>query len=521
MAMVRNVFTVGLWTMASRVLGFLRDILIAEHLGAGMAADAFFVALRLPGLLRMLFGEGSFNAAFVPAFTATLAAEGAPAARRLAAEAASVMAVWLTLLSLLGVLFMPAVVLLLAPGFAALPAKFALAVALGRITFPYLMLICLAALLGGMLNGIGHFGPPAAAPVLFNLCMIAALLGLSPLVGGAAFALSWGVVVSGMVQLALLGGAAWAVGWELRLSRPRLSPGVQLVFRRMIPGLLGAGVTQINLAVDVIIASLLPAGSISVLYYADRVNQLPLGVIGAAVGTALLPTLARQVRLGEAGEARASLNRAIELSLLLTLPAAAALMVASGPVMAVLFGRGAFNPGDVARSAAALIAYAAGLPAFVLVKVFAPGFFARGDTKTPVSVALVAMVLNIGFNLVLMGPLSQVGVALATTLAAIINAATLGVLLHRRRFLAPDARLGGRLWRMAGAAAAMALGLRLAEIGGLAALIAVPGLRWAGLAVLVALGVALYGAIGQAAGAFDLRELRAGLRPARKLAAGG
>ncbi|MGC8470138.1 MAG: murein biosynthesis integral membrane protein MurJ, partial [Acetobacteraceae bacterium] len=441
-------------------------------------------------------------------------AEGEGAARRLAAETAAVMAAWLTLLSLAGVLFMPAVVWALAPGFAALPAKFALAVRLGRITFPYLMLICLAALLGGMLNGIGRFGPAAAAPVLFNVCMIAALLGLSPLVGGPAYALAWGVTVSGMAQLALLAAAAAAAGWGLRLSWPRVTPGVRLVFRRMVPGLVGAGVTQINLAVDVIIASLLPAGSVSVLYYADRVNQLPLGVIGAAVGTALLPTLARQLRLGEAQAARASLNRAIELSALLTLPAAAALISEPGPVIAVLFGRGAFGAEDVLRSAAALVAYAAGLPAFVLVKVLAPGFFARGDTRTPVLIALAAMVLNIGFNLALMGPLAQVGVALATTLAAWVNAASLAAMLFRRGYWRPDARLAARLWRMAAAGLAMAAGLRLAEAAGLAGLIATPGLRWAGLAALVGLGFALYGGIGQGLRAFDWREVRAGLRPA-------
>ncbi len=277
--------------MASRVLGFARDMLIAAMLGAGPIADAFFVALKLPNLFRRLFGEGAFNAAFVPQFSGMLAAEGPQPARQFAVETFAVMTFWLGALTIVGEIFMPQMMAVLAPGFAAIPAKFALAVALSRITFPYLLLICLAALVSGVLNGMERFTAASASYVLFNAISIACMLWLTPYVPTAGHALSWGVTVSGVAQLALLLWAARRAGMPLALPRPRLTPRMRVLLRRMLPGLVGAGVTQLNLAVDVIIASLLPAGTVSLLYYADRVQQLPLGVIGTAVGTALLPLL--------------------------------------------------------------------------------------------------------------------------------------------------------------------------------------------------------------------------------------
>ncbi len=290
--------------MASRLLGFARDMLIAAMLGAGPVADAFFVALKLPNLFRRLFGEGAFNAAFVPQFSGMLAAEGPQAARQFATEAFAVMTFWLGALTIAGEVFMPQMMAVLAPGFAATPEKFALAVALSRITFPYLLLICLAALVSGVLNGMERFTAASASYVLFNAISIAFMLWLTPYVATAGHALSWGVTASGVAQLALLLWAARRAGMPLALPRPRLTPRMHVLLRRMLPGLLGAGVTQLNLAVDVIIASLLPAGTVSLLYYADRVQQLPLGVIGTAVGTALLPLLSRQVRAGEGEAAR-------------------------------------------------------------------------------------------------------------------------------------------------------------------------------------------------------------------------
>ena len=302
--MLRGILTVGGWTMASRVLGFARDMLIAAMLGAGPIADAFFVALKLPNLFRRLFGEGAFNAAFVPAFSGLLAAEGRPRRDRFAEETFAVMAFWLGVLTIAGEIFMPQMMAVLAPGFAAIPAKFALAVELSRITFPYLLLICLAALVSGVLNGLDRFTAASASYVLFNVVSIACMLWLTPYVPTAGHALSWGVTASGVVQLGLLLWALAARRHGAVAAAPAPDAAMRVLLRRMLPGLVGAGVTQLNLAVDVIIASLLPAGTVSLLYYADRVQQLPLGVIGTAVGTALLPLLSRQVRAGEAEAAR-------------------------------------------------------------------------------------------------------------------------------------------------------------------------------------------------------------------------
>jgi putative peptidoglycan lipid II flippase len=302
---------------------------------------------------------------------------------------------------------------------------------------------------------------------------------------------------------------------------PRLTPQVRVLLRRMAPGLLGAGVTQLNLAVDVIIASLLPAGTVSVLYYADRVQQLPLGVIGTAVGTALLPLLSRQVRAGEAAAALGTLNRALEYALFLTLPAAFAFVVSADPVIAVLFGRGAFGGADVTRAGEALAAYAIGLPAFVAVKVMAPGFFARGDTATPVKIGLTAVALNLALNLAFMIPLRHIGPPLATSVAAMFNLAGLAWVLHRRGQFAPDARLRQHTIRMLGAALLMAVALAVTQYGLFHVLAPRGVLRAAALGALIAVGMLTYFGAGHALGAFDARDAlgllaRRGLRrPAR------
>jgi putative peptidoglycan lipid II flippase len=513
--MLRGILTVGGWTMASRILGFVRDMLIAAMLGAGPVADAFFVANRMPNLFRRLFGEGAFNAAFVPAFSGLLAADGAAAAQRFAEEATSVMAFWLVGLTIAAEFFMPAVMTALAPGFLDIPDKFALAVTLSRITFPYMPLICLCALLSGVLNGLDRFAAAAAAPMLYNLTSIGFMLGLAGLVPTVGHALAWGVSVSGVFQLALLLYAVRRAGMRLHLPRPRLTPQMRLLLRRMAPGLLGAGATQLNLSVDVIIGSLLAPGTVSILYYADRVNQLPLGTIGVAVGTALLPTLSRQALAGEAAAAIATLNRALEYALTLTLPAALALLAVPGAIIGVLFGRGAFDAAHVALSAQALAAYAAGLPAFVLVKVLVPGFFARGDTAMPVKIGVSAVALNLALNLAFMVPLQHLGPPLASSVAAWFNVAALAVVLRRRGHLAVDAGLRRTVPRMLLAGAVMVAVLWALHWGVYAPLAGRSGWRWLGLAVLVAGGFFSYGAAGQMLSAFDLRELLGGLRRRR------
>jgi putative peptidoglycan lipid II flippase len=479
-------------------------MLIAAMLGAGPIADAFFVANKLPNLFRRLFGEGAFNAAFVPSFSGLLTAEGPAAASRFASEAFAVMTFWLGLITILGEVFMPYLMAVLAPGFEADPAKFALAVDLSRITFPYLILICLAALVSGVLNGMERFAAASASYVLYNVISISCMLELTPYVPTAGHALAWGVSVSGVAQLGLLLWAVRRAGMGLHLPRPRLTPQIRVLLRRMAPGLVGAGVTQLNLAVDVIIASLLPAGTVSILYYADRVQQLPLGVIGTAVGTALLPLLSRQARSGEAAASVATLNRAIEYALFLTLPAAVALIVSAYPVMSVLFGRGAFDPETARLSSQSLAAYALGLPAFVLVKVLAPAFFARGDTATPVKIGMAAVALNLAMNVAFMVPLRHMGPALATSLAAIFNTLWLGGMLARRGQLRLDAEVRRRSLRMLAAAAAMGGALWVTQ----RVLFATPShgvARMAALGALVTVGLVVYGAAALAFGAADRR----------------
>jgi putative peptidoglycan lipid II flippase len=504
--MLRGILTVGGWTLISRFLGFGRDMLIAALIGTGPIADAFFVALKLPNLFRRLFGEGAFNAAFIPAFSGLLHTEGPAAAKQFAQEAFAVMAFWLGIMTILGEIFMPDLMVILAPGFAEDPGKFALAVSLSRITFPYLVLICLAALVSGVLNGLEKFTAASASYVLFNIVSIACMLWMTPYVPTVGHALSWGVTISGVAQLGLLMMAVRRGGMALQIPRPRMTPQMRLLMRRMAPGLVGAGVTQLNLTVDVIIASLLPPGTVSVLYFADRVQQLPLGVIGTAVGTALLPLLSRQVRAGEAASAIGTLNRAIEYGLFLTLPAALALMVCAHPIMLVLFGRGAFDLESVLLSSQSLAAYALGLPAFVLVKVLAPAFFARGDTGMPVKIGVGCVALNLALNLAFMVPLAHIGPALATSLAAICNVAGLAFVLGRRGHFAPDHQLRRRCIGMIGASGAMALvlwGMRIL-------LFQAPPHGWMrvlSLAGLVGVGMLVYGIAASVFGAYDLRDI--------------
>jgi putative peptidoglycan lipid II flippase len=491
-------------------MGFVRDMLIAAYLGAGPVADAFFVANRLPNLFRRLFGEGAFNAAFVPVFSGLLATEGDDVARSFAEEAAAVLAFWLLILTVLGEIFMPQLLSVMAAGFVHLPVKFALTVELSRIAFPYLVLICLAALLSGVLNAMNRFVAAAAAPLLYNTFAIVAMLALTPYVATAGHALAWGVSLSGVAQLGLLYWAVARAGMRLHLPRPRMTSRMRLLLRRMAPGLVGAGVTQLNLAMDVFIGSLLPAGSVSLLYYADRVNQLPLGILGTAVGTALLPLLSRQIAAGETVAAHDTLNRAIEYALILTLPAAVALALIADPILQVLFARGAFSHADASLSAQSLAAYAAGLPAFVLVKVLAPGFFARGDMTTPVRIGLVVLAVNLGLNLALMGPLKHVGPPLATTLAAILNTALLGIVLMRRGYLRPDRALASRLPRMVAATSGMGIGLWFARR------VLVPQLGHhvpvTTLALLIGLGLGLYALLAQGLGLLDTLALTGKIR---------
>jgi putative peptidoglycan lipid II flippase len=461
--MIKGAFTVGAWTMASRILGFVRDILIAYMLGTGPIADAFVVALRLPNLFRRLFGEGAFNAAFVPSISTVLHQEGLEAATTFAEEATAVMAFWLGTLTILGEIFMPWVMHALAWGFTGSGEKFMMAVIFSRIMFPYLFFVCLTALFSGVLNAMSRFAAAAAAPVLFNAISIGFMLGLSRYMPNPGYAMSWGVTVSGVAQLGLVVWGIRRAGMRFTWPRLRFTPRIHTLFERMAPALVGAGVTQLNVSIDIIISTLLPAGAPSILYYADRVNQLPLGVIGTAAGTALLPAVTRHIALGEEAEAVAATNRALEGVLMLTLPAAIGLAVAGKPVIDVLFVRGAFTEHNAILTAWSLGAFALGLPVFALIKIFTPGFYARGDTVTPLKIGLAAVALNLGLNLIFMHPLKAVGPALATSLSSAFNAAIMLWLLRRRGHFAVDALARHRIPRILASGAIMAAALFGAE----------------------------------------------------------
>ncbi len=495
MPLLRNIATVGGMTVISRVLGLVRDILVAAVLGAGPLADAFFVAFKLPNLFRRLFAEGAFSAAFVPQFAGYLESHGKEVARVFAEQALSVLLWALLGFVIILELAMPWVMLGFAPGFAGSPEQFDLAVLLTRITFPYLLFISLVSLLAGVLNSLGRFAAAAATPILLNLCLIGAILWLVRFTPTPAHALAWGVAVAGMVQFCWLLVHVLRAGFYLRLPFPRVTRSVRVMLARIVPVAIGAGVYQISLLIDTVIASLLPAGAISYLFFADRVNQLPMGVVGVAVGTALLPLLARQVRAGDEAAARHSQNRALEFTLFLALPAAAALIVIAGPVVTVLFERGAFTAEDAAATAGALTVYVTGLPAYVLIKGLTPGFFARGDTATPVKIGLLAVAVNLVLNLILMGPLLHIGIAAATSVSAWLNAALLAIVLHRRGHFAVDASLKTRVPRMVIASTCMGVAL-FAGLGQVEPLLAgVLPERIFALAVLVAGGLIFYGVL--------------------------
>jgi putative peptidoglycan lipid II flippase len=507
MSLGRAIATVGGFTLLSRVAGFVRDMVLSAVLGGGMIADAFFIAFKLPNFFRRLFAEGAFAAAFVPLFSRELHEKDRAAALEFARQAQAALLLVLVPFTVLLVLGMPWVMALLAPGLRGDPT-FALAVDFGRLAFPYLLFISLVSLYGGVLNGIERFAHVAATPILLNLTMIAAVLGLTPYLPNGGYAAAIGVTLAGAVQWLWLVRACLKESVLVGLVRPRFTDRVRRLVVLATPVAIGGGVQQINLMLDVVWASLLPVGTISALYYADRVAQLPLGVAGVAIGTALLPLLVRQLRTGATDAAMANQNRAVELGLLLALPSAVALWFLAEPIIRLLFERGRFGSEDTLRAGAALAAFAIGLPAFIAVKALAPGFFAREDTRTPLYVAVVAIAVNVALNVVFLyaTALEQTGIALASSLAGWVNAAVLAAILVSRRHWVPDRRLVSRATRIALATTGLGIFLWLMvrrEADG------------ASVVALCIAGGAIYGTLAMLLGVLRIDELKAAFkRPA-------
>jgi len=439
MSLLRALATISSMTLLSRILGFVRDVLIARIFGAGMATDAFFVAFRIPNLLRRLFAEGAFAQAFVPILSEYKNKRTAEETRALVDHVATLLAIALFIVTLIGVLAAPWIIYISAPGFNASPDKFALTVDLLRITFPYIFFISLVSLAGGILNTYGKFSVPAFTPVLLNLAFIGCALWLVPYVNPPVLALAWAVLIGGILQLAL------QIPFLLRLKllpRPRLKlddPGVWRVLKQMGPAVFGVSIGQISLLINTIFASFLITGSVSWLYYADRLMEFPAGLLGVALGTILLPSLSKYHSENSTDEYSRLLDWGLRLTVLLTLPAALALAMLATPLIATLFYHGQFSPNDVWMTRQALVAYSVGLLGLILVKVLAPGFYARQNIKTPVKIALAVLVFTQLLNLVLIEPLRHTGLALSISLGACLNAGLLYYQLRRHKIYTPQA----------------------------------------------------------------------------------
>lgn len=512
MKLYRGFATVGTMTILSRVLGFARDVLIAAVLGTSYVADAFFVAFRIPNMFRRLFAEGAFDSAFIPLFAKRLHADGPDAARRFAGQALSGLVVLHVAVTVLAEIAMPWLMLLLAPGFSSDPEKFALAVLLARIALPYLAFMSVVALYTGVLNAFGRFAVAAFAPTLLNVVLIAVLLGFiasgSEDQSAAGVALAWGIAVSGLVQVIVVVPAAAKVAMRVPWQRPQLTPDMRRLVTLALPGVVAGGMAQITVVISTVIATLQDR-VVSWLYYADRLFQLPLGVIGVAIGVVLLPTLSHKLRSGDHEAVLASENRALEFALLLTLPSAVALFLAAEPIMRVLFERGAFTAVDTRATASMLAALALGLPAYVMIKVLHPSFFAREDTKTPMIFAGVSMAANIMLSYILFVLIGATGIAIATMLSGWINVALLVATLRRRERFKLDQTFRRRCAGILAASAALGVAVfALVKIlepwfapqSGLIA-------QGAALIALVATGLLVYLGAAHLFGAAQFRDL--------------
>lgn len=502
--LIRSVLTVGGWTLLSRGAGFARDVMMAAYLGAGPVADAFNVAFSLPNMFRRFFAEGAFNMAFVPMFAKKL--EAGEDAKGFARDAFNGLAAILIVFSVIGTLAMPWLVWAMASGFAA-DARFDMAVTFGRICFSYILFISLVALLSGVLNAHGKFTEAGFVPVLMNIIFIIAMLIAARAGWDMGLTLAWTVPVTGIAQLAFTWVAAHRIGFRFHPGWPKITPELKRLAAIAAPAVLAGGVVQINLLVGRQVASY-TEGAVSWLVYADRLYQLPLGVVGIAIGTVLLPDLSRRLRAGDAAGGRASFNRGTEFALLLTIPAAVALIVMALPLTSVLYQRGAFGAQDAQMTALALAIYGAGLPAFVLHKLFQPLYYARENTRAPFNYAVVSMVVNVVIAVGLTPLIGFTAAALATTLS---GWAMVWQLWRGAQPMGPeahfDSRIRQRLPRIMGASAVMG-GVLWAGDTLLAEAMTLQGWRYGALAAVIAAGMASYGAAGLALGAFRLSDLK-------------
>jgi putative peptidoglycan lipid II flippase len=508
--LIRGFLTVGAWTLLSRIAGFARDVLTANYLGTGPVAEAFLVAFSLPNMFRRFFAEGAFNTAFVPLFSKKL--EGGDDARRFAEDAFAGLALIVTLVSVVAMVAMPWLVLAMAAGFAD-DRRFDLAVEYGRICFPYILFISLTALLSGLLNAGGRFIAAAGAPVLLNIIFIAAMVAADRAGWDMGLTLAWFTPLTGIAQMALVWIAAARMGYPLRLRRPRMTPDLRRLVAIAAPAVLAGGVVQINLLVGRQVGSYFE-GAIAWLSYADRLYQLPLGVVGIAIGIVLLPDMSRRLKADDVGGSRHALSRATEFALFLTLPAAVALVVIAVPLISVLYQRGQFTAEDTGSTALALAVYGVGLPAFVMQKVLQPLYFAREDTRTPFRFAVQSMVVNAVLAVGLAPFLGFIAAALGTTAAGWVM--TLQLWWGSRAMgdaARADDRLRSRAWRIVAASAVMGLFLWFAA-DVLGPMLGTGGHRYWAMALLCGSGFAVYVAAAFAVGAFRPSDFRAGFAKA-------
>jgi putative peptidoglycan lipid II flippase len=447
-SLLRSGIVVALFTFLSRISGFARDMLMSATLGAGLLTDIFNIAFRIPNFFRRIFAEGAFNSAFLPIFSAKLTSDGKVEAHNFANQVFTILSLVLLLVVSLMEIAMPLVISLLAPGYTNQPSHLELAAYLTRITMPYLLFISLVSLMSGILNSLGKFAIAAATPILLNISMIGALLYLPEYTETKAHALAWGVFIAGLAQLIFITIAVRNSNMLPKIQKPSLTPDLKKLFKNMIPGIIASGVVQINMAIDLAIVTFLPIGSLSLLMYAERISYLPLALIGTAIGTVLLPTLSKQIKENRLEESYYTQNRSIEIAMFLSLPCSFALATIAHPISYMLYERGEFTSLNTTGVATALAAFGAGLPAFILIKIFTSTFFATQDTKTPVKISVISVAINIVLNLVLMQFLQHTGIALATSISAWVNILFLFIILKRKKLLKLDQRLKEKLPRI-------------------------------------------------------------------------